>query len=85
LSESEILENEKMWKQENPIDGPSGPGGDNEDFSDLGSVGVMGGGDGSLDDFEADDFDGEEEEFDGDEGESPVSGAEAGEDDGEEL
>tara|TARA_R110000851_G_scaffold230158_1_gene382917 strand:+ start:2319 stop:4025 length:1707 start_codon:yes stop_codon:yes gene_type:complete len=85
LSESEILENEKMWKQENPIDGPSGPGGDNEDFSDLGSVGVMGGGDGSLDDFEADDFDGEEEEFGGDEGESPVSGAEAGEDDGEEL
>jgi hypothetical protein len=85
LSDSEILENEKMWKEENPIKGESGTPSDNEDFSDLGSVGIQGGADGSLDDFEADDFD-DEEEFDADEGESPVSGAEnTSDDDGEEV
>lgn len=84
LSEDEILENEKMWKQENPIKGSESDAVNADEFSDLGSVGVQGGGDGSLDDFEADD-----EEFDddfdteagGDE-ESPIAG---GADDGEEI
>lgn len=61
LSEDEILENEKMWKEENPIKAKAGED-MGDDFSDLGSVGVQGGADGSLDDFEADDFEGEEGE-----------------------
>ena len=79
LSEDEILENEKMWKQENPIKDVAGSGVDNDEFSDLGSVGVQGGADGSLDDFEADpDEFGDDELADtaGDEGESAISGAE---------
>jgi len=81
LSEDEIIENEKMWKQENPIKGSEEGAVDGDEFSDLGSVGVQGGGDGSLDDFEADeDFEGDEDLGDtdafGDEGESAISGAE---------
>jgi len=83
LSEDEILENEMMWKQENPIKGSEGDAVDSDEFSDLGSVGVQGGGDGSLDDFEADEDFGDEEMDDmdtsGDEGESAISGAEGDE------
>jgi hypothetical protein len=88
LSESEILENEKMWKQENPIKGDESGAVDNDEFSDLNSVGVQGGGDGSLDDFESDFDDADEDDLDNDEGESPVSGAEAlddDDDDGEDI
>ena len=84
LSEDEILENEKLWKQENPIKGNEGDAVDDDEFSDLGNVGVQGGADGSLDDFEADDIG--DEEFDdidlGDDGESAISGGGA---DGEEI
>lgn len=74
LSEDEILENEKLWKQENPIKGNEGGSVDGDDFSDLGSVGVQGGGDGSLDDFEADeDLEGGDEEFDAEAGGDEVS------------
>lgn len=80
LSEDEILENEKLWKQENPIEGDKDGAVDGDDFSDLGNVGVQGGGDGSLDDFEADfDDEGGDEDFDaeggGDEA-SPIAGDE---------
>jgi hypothetical protein len=81
LSDDEILENEKLWKQENPIKGQEGDGVADDEFSDLGNVGVQGGGDGSLDDFEADeDFDDEDfdDELGGDE-ESPIAGTEGGE------
>jgi hypothetical protein len=82
LSEDEILENEKLWKQENPIQGNREGSVDNDEFSDLGSVGVQGGGDGSLDDFEADEDLGDDE-FDAgaeaDSGESAISGAEGDE------
>jgi hypothetical protein len=81
LSDDEILENEKMWKQENPIKGQEGDGVDDDEFSDLGNVGVQGGGDGSLDDFEADEDVGDED-FDDDLGgdeDSPIGGAEGGE------
>jgi hypothetical protein len=83
LSDDEILENEKMWKQENPIKGQEGDGVDDDEFSDLGNVGVQGGGDGSLDDFEADEDFGDED-FDDDLGgdeDSPIGGAEGGEED----
>ncbi len=81
LSDDEILENEKLWKQENPIKGQEGDGVDGDEFSDLGNVGVQGGGDGSLDDFEADEDFGDED-FDDDLGgdeDSPIGGAEGGE------
>ena len=75
LSESEILENEKLWKQENDQAGDASSEGD--DFSDLGNMGVQGGMDGSLDDFEDTDFDGEDfdDEAGGDEV-SPIGGDE---------
>jgi hypothetical protein len=82
LSENEILENEKFWKQENPIEGDGSGGYDEEDFSDLGNVGVQGGGDGSLDDFEADDAEFDDEmdaDMMGGNEESPIAG-ETGED-----
>lgn len=78
LSEDEILENEKMWKQENPIKGNEADGVDGDEFSDLGNVGVQGGVDGSLDDFEAEDDAGDEDldtELGGDEA-SPIGGEE---------
>lgn len=78
LSDDEILENEKLWKQENPIKGDgSGSAVDDDEFSDLGNVGVQGGGDGSLDDFEADEEDLGGDEFDAEAGgdeESPIAG-----------
>lgn len=74
LSDDEILENEKLWKQENPIEGDKQSGVDDEEFSDLGSVGVQGGGDGSLDDFEADtEEDLGDDEFDAEAGGDEVS------------
>jgi hypothetical protein len=77
LSDSEILENEKLWKQENPIDGDKGAAVDSDEFSDLGGVGVQGGADGSLDDFESDEeFDDTEMDDTADDGASPVSGDE---------
>lgn len=75
LSDDEILENEKLWKEENP-DTSGEDSMEDDDFSDLGSVGITGGADGSLDDFEADDDVGDEDfdaEGGGDE-ESPISG-----------
>lgn len=78
LSEDEILENEKMYKQENPIKDKEGESIDDEEFSDLGNVGVQGGMESGLDDFEADeDFDAEDfdAEAGGDE-ESPIGGEE---------
>lgn len=76
LSDDEILENEKLWKQENPSKDDS-DGVDDDEFSDLNSVGIQGGGDGTLDDFEMDDEEFGDEEF-GDEGfddeESPIAG-----------
>jgi hypothetical protein len=84
LTDDEILENEKMYKQENPLKGDNGSAVDDEEFSDLGSVGVQGGADGSLDDFESDEeLDGEFDDEFADEGESAISGAE-GDDDEEE-
>jgi hypothetical protein len=77
LSDSEILENEKMWMQENPDKGVDDSGVNADEFSDIGSVGVQGGADGSLDDFEADeDFDDElDMDMDGsDDTESPIAG-----------
>jgi len=77
LSEDEILENEKLWKQENPIKGQEDSLQDEDSFSDLGNVGVQGGADGSLDDFETDedDFDLEGDESPIDSGdESPITG-----------
>jgi len=79
LSDDEILENEKFWKQENPIKGEGGSGGavDDDDFSGLGNVGVQGGGDGSLDDFEADEDDLGDDDFDAEAGgdeTSPIGG-----------
>lgn len=77
LTDDEILENEKLWKEENPNDDD---GVDGEDFSDLGAVGVSGGAEGGLDDFEADeDFD--EEDFDDEAGGDETSpiGGDAGE------
>jgi hypothetical protein len=76
-TDDEILENEKMWKQENPDKNPEGTM-DDDEFSDLGNVGVRGGADGSLDDFEDGDF-GDEEDFDAEAGgdeESPIAGDE---------
>lgn len=75
LSDSEILENEKMWKQENPIKGDQGSGVDDDEFSDMGNVGVGGGADGSLDDFEAEeDFADDDIDFGDEDGESPIAG-----------
>lgn len=81
LTEDEILENEKLWKQENPIKGSDAGLNDGDDFSDLGNVGVQGGLDGSLDDFEEDD-----DEFNNEEDnslepgiESPIAGDEGSE------
>lgn len=82
LSEDEILENEKLWKQENPIKGSDAGPGDGDDFSDLGNVGVQGGADGSLDDFEEEDdeFNDDEDENLGEPGiESPIAGDEGSE------
>ncbi len=82
LSEDEILENEKLWKQENPIKGNEEGSVDDEEFSDLGNVGVQGGADGSLDDFEADEDLGGEEDFDAEAGgdeTSPIGGDEGDE------
>lgn len=77
LSDSEILENEKLWKQENPIKGDKGAAVDTDEFSDLGGVGVQGGADGSLDDFESDEeFDDAEMDDIDDDGASPLSGDE---------
>jgi hypothetical protein len=76
LTDDEILQNEKLWKQENPV-GNSSSSMDKDDFSDLGSVGVTGGLDGSLDDFESDSISGETDaDSDSTEGESPISGDE---------
>ena len=85
LSEDEILENEKMWKQENPIKGDADGAVDGDEFSDLGNVGVQGGADGSLDDFESDE-DMDDEDFDAEAGGdevSPIAGDEG--DEGEEI
>jgi hypothetical protein len=80
LTDDEILENEKMWKQENPIKGDSGGSVDSDEFSDLNNVGIQGGADGSLADFEAEEnFDGEFDDELDDGGESAISGAEADE------
>lgn len=77
LSDSEILENEKLWKQENPIEGAGSGEADGDEFSDLGNVGVQGGVDGSLDDFEADeDFDDMDDMDDVGGEESAISGEE---------
>jgi len=70
LNEDEILENEKLWKQENPIDGNTSDETDSSEFSDLGNVGVTGGMDGSLDDFEFDDDMGDD--IDGDMGDESL-------------
>lgn len=81
LSDDEILENEMLWKQENPIKGNESSSVNDDEFSDLGSVGVQGGGDGSLDDFEADtDFGDEELDVeDGGDEVSPIAGDEGDE------
>lgn len=76
LTDDEILENEKLWKEENPDQGGESDT-DAGDFSGLGNVGVTGGVDGSLDDFEAE-GDGDEDfdaEAGGDEA-SPIAGDE---------
>jgi hypothetical protein len=74
LSDDEILENEKLWKQENPIKGDEKGSVNDDEFSDLGSVGVQGGADGSLDDFEADtDEEFDDAEFDAEAGGDEVS------------
>jgi len=75
LTDAEILENEKLWKEENP--NPNAESSDqqsaadyNDDFSDLGNVGVQGG-DAGLDNFaDTDQFD--DSDFDG----SPIAGNE---------
>lgn len=85
LSEDEILENEKMWKEENPIKGDKGDGtGGGDDFSDLGNVGVQGGAEGGLDDFEELEDIGDEE-FDAEAGGDEVSPIAGDEQAGDEL
>jgi hypothetical protein len=80
LTDDEILENEKMWKQENPINGDNESAIDDNEFSDLNNVGIQGGADGSLEDFESDeDLGGEFDDELADEGDSAISGAEADE------
>jgi hypothetical protein len=80
LTDDEILENEKMWKQENPINGDNESAIDDDEFSDLNNVGIQGGADGSLEDFESEeDLDGEFDDELADEGDSAISGAEADE------
>ena len=80
LTDDEILENEKMWKQENPIEGDNESAMDDDEFSDLNNVGIQGGADGSLEDFESEeDLDGEFDDELADEGDSAISGAEADE------
>jgi hypothetical protein len=79
LTDDEILENEKMWKQENPIKGDTEGAVDSDEFSDLNNVGIQGGADGSLEDFESEeDLDDEFDDEFADEGESAISGAEDG-------
>lgn len=80
LSEDEMLENEKLWKQENPSPDKIDDAVDDGDFSDLGNVGVSGGIDGSLDDFEMDDEDMDDTEDDAGDTDSPIAG-----DEGDEL
>ena len=80
LSEDEILENESMWKEENPNATRSAGG----DESGLSSVGIRPG----LDDGPAGDFSMEDDGDLGDEaddGESPISGDEADTDTGDET
>lgn len=73
LTDDEILENERMWKEEHPEDNDEIDT-DGEEFSDLGNVGVQGGADGSLDDFEnLDDGEMDDEEFDAEAGGDEVS------------
>ena len=77
LTDDEILENAKMWKEENPIQDQTQ---EEDDVSGIEGVGVGGGLEGDLGDFEAE----EEGDIDlGDEGlddpdglESPISGDE---------
>jgi len=80
LSEDEILENESMWKEENP--NASGSAGGDE--SGLSSVGIRPG----LDDAPSGNFSMEDDGDLGDEaddGESPISGDEADTDTGDET
>lgn len=73
LTDDEILENEKLWKEEHPEVGGDGDSG-NDDFSNLGNVGVTGGLDGGLDDFEADADLGDVDDAADDIDDSPISG-----------
>ena len=84
LTEEEIKENEQLWIEENQDQADESD--KIENMADLGDVGVTGGIDGSIDDFAFDEDDiaaeGEIEQFGAGEdlgGESPVSGAEGGE------
>ncbi len=80
LSEDEILENESMWKEENPNASGSASG----DESGLSSVGIRPG----LDDAPSGNFSMDDDGDLGDEaedGESPISGDEADTDTGDET
>ena len=77
MDENEIVDNERMWKEENP-DAHKGQL-DTEDMTDnLSAVGIRPFDSGGMPDFEAEDTGGDE--LGGDEesggGESPISGGE---------